>query len=85
MIPRDRILFLDIISNREIASTLACTDVFNSPSSVVYISAPEPKIPPLPTLMFESKKRGEYVGRHGDMPIPSGKRKKFKPSRQRGK
>jgi hypothetical protein len=35
-----------------------------------------------PDFFFDPKKpKGEFVGRHGEMPIPSGKRKKFKPSR----
>lgn len=34
-------------------------------------------------FFFDPKKpKGDFVGRHGEMPIPSGKRKKFKPSRR---
>jgi hypothetical protein len=48
-----------------------------------YDRIPEPEVK---EFFMEPKKRGkDFVGRHGEMPIPSAKRKKFKPSRNASK
>ncbi len=37
----------------------------------------------LPFVETESRNRGPHVGRHGDMPIPTGQRRKLKKYKRR--